>query len=95
MGLAALAVCQNAAMSDDKPTEPTGPDPLTEGAPDPADLVRDPDALKQAHQKYGDYLKKVGLPFEDEEFDDSESRASDQADEADAPTTEDPADEAE
>ena len=46
-----------------------GPDAPT--PPDPAKLAQDPDALREAHKKYGDYLKKAGLPFEDEEFEDA------------------------
>lgn len=55
-------------MDSSKPA--TEPDDVPTDAPDPAGLTRDPEALKQAHSRYGNYLKKVGLPFEPEEFDD-------------------------
>jgi hypothetical protein len=49
----------------------TAPDPREEDEPLPVDPTLDPDALRDAHGKTGKYLKQAGLPFEDEEFDDS------------------------
>ena len=45
--------------------------------PDTDKVTGDPDAHRKSHKTYGKYLKKAGLPFEPDEFDESD-RASDQ-----------------
>lgn len=39
----------------------------------------DPEKLRSSHSKYGEYLKKAGMPFEPEELDDEQPAASDAA----------------
>jgi hypothetical protein len=58
-------------------TEPAAGDDAAPEGLDLAKLANDPGALKEAHKKYGDYLKKVGLPFEPEEFDESAEQDED------------------
>jgi hypothetical protein len=60
-----VEIGQNRAMQTDFPA-PNG-DPEEE-APPPGTPIPDPDALKSAHGRTGEYLKKAGLPFEDDEF---------------------------
>ena len=48
-------------------------DESTPDRPDPSKVALDPDALKQAHGRTGNYLQKAGLPFEEDEFDESQS----------------------
>ena len=52
------------------------------------DLLRDPDALKGAHQRSGQMFQKAGLPFEEEEFDDSLPRESDATPDGTSPAAE-------
>lgn len=59
-------------MNESKP-DPEKTDDSDESAVPP---VPDADAMKDAHGKLGSYLKKGGLPFEPDEFDEQE-RASD------------------
>jgi hypothetical protein len=44
--------------------------------PKPDDLLKDPDALKGAHERSGRLFQKAGLPFEEEEFDEDAARES-------------------
>ncbi len=44
----------------------------------------DGESLRKAHSKYGDYLKKAGLPFEDDELDGAEPKTPDQKAEQDS-----------
>lgn len=60
--LAPQGLPQSVDMGESEPGEATE-------KPDPAKLAQDPERLREAHKKYGDYLRKVGLPFEDDEFD--------------------------
>lgn len=55
-------------MAADAPDSPS--------VPDPKDVLDDPSALKHAHERTGRMLKQAGLPFDEEEFDDSLPRAS-------------------
>jgi hypothetical protein len=53
-------------------SHPNGNDEPTE-APDPADVTQDPAELRAAHAKYGQMLRKAGLPFDEDEFEDGEA----------------------
>lgn len=77
-----VPIWQNRAMADDTPDTPK--------VPDPREVLKNPAELKEALGRTGRMLKRAGLPFEEEEFEDEaagESSGSAKEQQPDEPAT--------